>query len=135
MNTWPSHFTWLALVETASKRCELLQIVYCSPQKGQSVRLVECYHISCTSEHYYLHAWQVSPATPEPWGWRTFRMDRVMSVTSTSTTYKPRDEGSISLRWVNDFFEIREEIDLLCDETDEEDSNEGPGTSNLRIWY
>jgi len=78
--------TALAEIVAACRDSQRLRFHYCSRDGTESRRLVEPHRLVCAGWRWYLVAWDVDRDD-----WRTFRVDRLSSMSSTGVRFAPRE--------------------------------------------
>lgn len=85
-------------------------ITYQKPYDAESTkRLIEPYDLQQHAGNLMVRAWQVDPDTGEREAWRNFRLDRIVSITDSGASFKPRVRQSMLDGEVKDW-KMEEEV-------------------------
>lgn len=76
----------LVAVAAACRDADRLKFVYRDREASTTTRIAEPLRLVCTGRRWYLLAWDVNRED-----WRTFRVDRIVSLVSTGPRFTPRE--------------------------------------------
>lgn len=103
----------LAVIASACRDAELLDVAYASASGEETHRTLEPYRLVHTSSRWYLVAWDL-----EKEDWRTFRVDRITAKPKVGRSFAPRPlpakdmAAYVSQRVSTDAYSIRAKVTI-----------------------